>query len=106
MMDEAKKQRLKNDGWEVGNAADFLELTPEEAEFVALRLSLSRAIRDLRTARGLSQTDLARRIGSSQSRVAKMEAAAPSVSVDLMIRCLLRIGAHRDEVARWVARPA
>lgn len=102
-MGEAKKERLRRDGWAVGDASDFLELTPEEAEFVEMRLSLARAVRELRAERGLSQTELAQRVGSSQSRVAKMEAADRSVSVDLMIRCLLRIGAHRADVAAYVA---
>ena len=42
--------------------------------------------------------------GSSQSRIAKMEAAEPSVSIDLMVHCLLRMAASRQEVASYIAR--
>ena len=33
-MDEAKKKRLTTKGWKVGNADEFLGLTPEEAAYV------------------------------------------------------------------------
>ena len=39
-------------------------------------------------------------VGSSQSRVAKMEAADASVSVDLLIRSLLKLGAARKDLAK------
>lgn len=103
-MDEQKKKRLEEAGWRVGDAADFLELTPEEAEFVELKLALAQGLREQREKRGLTQEQLAREVGSSQSRVAKMEAADPSVSVDLLVRSLLKLGASRAEVGRVVAR--
>jgi transcriptional regulator with XRE-family HTH domain len=53
----------------------------------------------------LTQAELARLLGSSQSRVAKMEAADPSVSIDLMVRSLLRMGASRREIASYIAAP-
>ena len=37
---------------------------------------------------------------STQSRVAKMEAGDPSVSVDLLIRTLLALGLNRQQVGR------
>jgi ribosome-binding protein aMBF1 (putative translation factor) len=103
-MDEQKKRRLENAGWRVGDAADFLELSPEEAEFVELKLALAQGVREQREKRGLTQEQLAREVGSSQSRVAKMEAADPSVSIDLLVRTLLKLGASRAEVGRVVAR--
>jgi len=103
-MDEQKKRRLEKAGWRVGDAADFLELSPEEAEFVELKLALAQGLREQREKRGLTQEQLAREVGSSQSRVAKMEAADPSVSIDLLVRSLLKLGASRAEVGRVVAR--
>jgi len=44
----------------------------------------------------------ARKLGSSQSRVAKMEAGDPSVTVDLLIRSLLTLGATTKTVARTI----
>jgi transcriptional regulator with XRE-family HTH domain len=50
----------------------------------------------------LSQTDVAKRLHSSQSRVAKMEGGDPSVSIDLLIRSLLALGASSRDLARAI----
>jgi predicted transcriptional regulator len=42
-----------------------------------------------RVQHALSQTELAKRMKSSQSRIAKIEAAEPNVSIELMMRALL-----------------
>jgi DNA-binding XRE family transcriptional regulator len=97
-----KKRRLEAAGWRVGDAREFLELTPGEAEFVEIKLALARRLRQLREAQHWTQAELARRIGSSQSRVAKMEAGDSTVSVDLLVRCLLAAGANRKELGRVV----
>lgn len=102
-MDAKKRKRLEADGFRVGSAAEFLELAPEESALLEMRLALSRALRGRREAAGLTQAVLARRIGSSQSRVAKMEAGDPSVSLDLLIRALLAVGASRREVGQALA---
>lgn len=98
-MDESSRKRLEQAGWSVGSAKDFLGLSDEEAAFVELKLALSRSLRERRTEQGLSQTEVARRIGSSQSRVAKMEASDPAVSLDLLVRGLLATGATRRDIA-------
>lgn len=98
-----KRRKLENAGWRVGDARDFLELTPGEAEFVEIKLSLARRLRELREEQNWTQAEFARRVGSSQSRVAKMEAADPTVSVDLLVRSLLAAGADRRELGRIVA---
>jgi DNA-binding transcriptional regulator YiaG len=102
-MDKAKRKRLEAAGWKVGTAAEFLGLSDEEAAIVELRLRLSDSVRVRRTRLGLSQAAFAKRLGSSQSRVAKMEAADPSVSLDLLLRALLALGATRREIARTIA---
>lgn len=101
-MKRTKKQRLERAGWAVSSAADFLGLTDEEARFVELKLALAAGVRRFRQRRGLTQAGLAREIGSSQSRVAKMEAGDASVSVDLMIRSLFEIGARPSDIARLI----
>ncbi len=98
-MKEAKKARLEKAGWKVGTAAEFLGLTREEEELVELRASLARALRHRREAAQLTQVECAKRLKSSQSRVAKMEAGEESVSLDLLIRSLLALGATRTDVA-------
>ena len=89
---------------EVGDAAGFLQLSEEESRFLELNLALASGVRELRERRGLTQAALADRLGSSQSRVAKMEAGDRSVSLDLMMRSLVTIGATAAEIARWIRR--
>ena len=103
-MKNTKRARLKANGWQVGSAADFLELTPEEAAFVETKLALSQCLRDRRRAQNVSQTALAKRLSSSQSRVAKMEAADPTVSIDLLLRALFALGAKPRDVATAIQR--
>ena len=88
-MDAAKRKRLEAAGWSGGSATDFLKLSPEEAAFVELKLRLIESLRKQRHSKKLSQSALAKKIKSSQSRVAKMEAGGISVSLDLLIRALL-----------------
>lgn len=104
-MRDAKKKRLEAAGWKVGSAEEFLGLSAVESEIVELRLRLASGLRDRRVARRMTQTALAQQIGSSQSRVAKMESGDASVSIDLMLRALLAMGASRAELARLIAPP-
>ena len=99
-MDKRKRAKLQAQGWKVGTAAEFLELSPEEAAFVETKLALSHTLRARRTEQHVSQTALAKRLGSSQSRVAKMEAADPTVSIDLLLRALYALGATPRDVAK------
>lgn len=105
-MEPTKQNKLESKGWRVGDAADFLGLTPEEAAFVELKLALASYLKELRRREGWTQSTVAKRLGSSQSRVAKMEASDPSVSLDLMVRSLLALGVTCAEVGRVIARVA
>ncbi len=102
-MELTKRQKLEAAGWKVSTVAEFLELTPEEEAIIEIRLSLSNSLKQLRKQQELSQQKLAENINSSQSRVAKMEAADRSVSIDLLIKSLLSLGATREEIATAIA---
>ncbi len=104
MMNEAKKQRLAEKGWTVGNAEDFLQLSADEAAYVELRLKLSDSLRTQRQNKNLTQVQLAKLVQSSQSRVAKMEAGDSSISLDLLIRSLLALGASNRDLADMIGR--
>ena len=104
-MKPSKRRRMRRAGWAVGDAAQFLALSPEEQRFIEMKLALGDAVRRLREREGLTQAQLVRRFGSSQSRVAKTESADPSVSLDLLVRWLLGLGATREDVARLIRRP-
>jgi DNA-binding XRE family transcriptional regulator len=102
-MKESKRRRLESQGWRFGSAKDFLGLTDEEAEYIELHLSLAALLTKRRSSLGYTQTEVADLIGSSQSRVAKMEAGDPSVSIDLLIRTLLALGANRRQLGRAIS---
>jgi DNA-binding XRE family transcriptional regulator len=85
-MRASKRKKLTGAGWEVGDATDFLGLSPEEEAYIELRLKLADGLKARRSRKKLTQVELAKSLGSSQSRVAKMEAGDPTVSVDLLVR--------------------
>ena len=104
-MHRPRKRRLESARWKAGETSAFLRLAEEEAAIVELKVGLASAVREQRSQRSLTQAQLGHLLGSSQSRVAKIEAADPSVSIDLMVRSLLRMGVSRKEVASYIAAP-
>lgn len=103
-MKPAKRRALERAGFRFGDAADFLGLSDEERRLVELRLSVSRAVRRLREKRRLTQQELARKLGSSQSRVAKLETGAADVSLDLLFRGLFAVGGKLTDIERAANR--
>jgi hypothetical protein len=102
-MDREKKKRLEAKGWKVGSAEEFLGLSPEESAYIELKLELSKSLKECRQKKNLTQTELAEMLSSSQSRVAKMEAGDPSVSIDLLVRSLLVLGVSNKEIGKIIA---
>jgi DNA-binding XRE family transcriptional regulator len=98
-----KKQQLEAHGWHVGSVDEFLGLSAAEAAYIELKLALSAQLKQCRQQRKLTQVELAKRLQSNQSRVAKMEAGDPSVSLDLLIRSLLALGLTTTDLARIIA---
>lgn len=99
-MERTKRKRLEAKGWKVGSADEFLELSPEDSAIVELRIRLSEALKKRRQSSRISQKALATRVGSSQSRVAKMEANDPSVSLDLLITSLVGLGVSLKDLGK------
>ncbi len=99
-MNIQKRKKLEEKGFKTGSAADFLNLTPEEEAYIEIRLEISDLIKFHRTKQDLTQQQLARIIGSSQSRVAKMESGDQSTSLDLMIKTLLHLGVSKQEIGQ------
>ena len=103
-MKKTKRERLQAAGWRVGDAQEFLELTKEEAALIELKLGFADFLREERLRQDLSQAALAKQIGSSQSRIAKMEAGEPSVSLDLMFRAALSLGVSPSRIGKAMSR--
>jgi predicted XRE-type DNA-binding protein len=102
LMNTAKRKNLEAKGWKVGTAKEFLDLSPEEAAYVEVKLALSKNLQEYRKDKKLTQEQVARLLKSSQSRIAKMEAGDPSVSLDLLVRSLLALGASRKHLAQML----
>jgi phage-related protein/DNA-binding XRE family transcriptional regulator len=102
-MDTKKKKILESKGYKVGTVKEFLGLSPEETEYIELKLALSDALAKRRKKSNLTQAQLAKLLNSSQSRVAKMEKGDPTVSVDLLVKSLLALGADKKIIARAIA---
>ena len=101
-MKTTKRKKIEKKGWKVGSVAELLNLSPEEVDYIEMKLALSRALRKQRAKSKLTQVELAKKLKSSQSRVAKMEAGDPSVSIDLLVRSLLALGASPKAVAKSI----
>jgi DNA-binding XRE family transcriptional regulator len=103
-MRESKRKKLAAKGWKIGSAKEFLGLSPEEEAYIDLRLKLADGLKMRRHSRGVTQTQLAQTLRSSQSRIAKMEAGDPTVSLDLLVKSLLALGTSNRELAAIIAR--
>jgi DNA-binding XRE family transcriptional regulator len=103
-MKQSKKEKLERAGWRVGSAQNFLGMTDEEAAIAELKITLARGVRDLRVRAGITQAELANRIGSSQSRIAKIEAADSAVSIELAIRALFAMGTTHKTLAKIIGQ--
>jgi predicted XRE-type DNA-binding protein len=101
-MNKKKRKLLESQGWKVAGAREFLELTDEELEYIEIKIALSQFVKEQRKRRRLTQERAARLMGSSQSRVAKMEAGDPSVSIDLYVKSIIALGGSREELSEAI----
>jgi DNA-binding XRE family transcriptional regulator len=105
-MKKAQKAKFERAGWKVGSASDLLGLSDAEAALVEAKLSLGDAVRTVRRRRRLTQAGLAKLMGSSQSRVAKVENRDPEVSLDLQLKAIFAaeptaIWDFKELVGKW-----
>ena len=103
-MNKNKRKRLEAAGWKIGTIQEFLGLSDEEVEYIEVKYQLSKRLLERRRAKNLTQMQMARKIKSSQSRVAKMESGDPSVSNDLIVRSLIALGASSKSLQRYLPR--
>jgi hypothetical protein len=100
LMDAAESVRMEARGYMiVDDAADWLGLDGVERQVVDFRVRLGREVRRRREQAGLTQTDLAMAIGSSQSRVAKVEGTVDGISLDLLMRAFFASGGQLADLA-------
>ena len=102
-MKQSKRTKLESKGWKVGSAEEFLGLSAEESAYIEMKLALSEKLKQRRQRKRITQAELAKLVSSSQSRVAKMEAGDPSVSIDLLVKSLLALGVSKKELGRSIS---
>ena len=102
MMDAKKKKKLEAHGWKVGSARDFLNMSNEEMALIEIKISLGGTLQHRRKQKKMTQSQLAKLLHSSQSRVAKMETGDPSVSLDLLVKSLFSLGLSKNELAKVI----
>jgi predicted transcriptional regulator len=102
-MKASKKAKLESKGWKVASAEAFLDLSSEEIAYIEMKLALSEKLKKRRQRMRMTQIQLARLMHSSQSRIAKMEAGDPSVSIDLLVKSLLALGVSKKELGRSIS---
>ena len=105
-MKKSKQSKLEATGWKIGDTQEFLGLSDEEMKYIEIKLALSQKVRQVRIDKKMTQEQTAKIIGSSQSRVAKIEAGDPSVSIDLQVKSLIALGASREELADVISNKA
>ncbi|MCK6622274.1 MAG: helix-turn-helix transcriptional regulator [Calditrichaceae bacterium] len=98
-MNPAKRKRLESRGWRIGSSKEFLRLSEQENAYIELKLALAENLKKRRLEKKLTQVELAKLLQSNQSRVAKMEAGHPSVSLDLLVKSLLALGTTKQDIA-------
>ena len=101
-VNKAKQAKLERRGWKFGSADEFMGLSTQELAYIELKLALSETLKSRRMSKKLTQTEFARIMKSSQSRVAKMEAGDPTVSIDLLVKSLLALGVSKKELGRSI----
>ena len=81
-MKAAKRRKLENRGYRVTNTRAFSGLSDIEAQLIGLKVPLVALLKQARKVSKTTQTELARRLHSSQSQIAKIEARSPAISLD------------------------
>ncbi len=99
-MKTEKKRRLEAAGWRETTVRELLNLSTADVEYIEMKLVLSRRLRDARKRRRLTQIRAAALLNTSQSRLARMEAGDPSVSLDLLVRGLLALGVSSRDLLK------
>ena len=84
------------------DVADWLDLDESDRKVVELRVALVKEIRHRRDAAGISQATLAKRIGTAQPNIAKIEAGGIGISLDLLMRVFFATGGRIAELSEAV----
>lgn len=91
-MNQNRKLQIEKAGGRITTVKEFLNLSEADAALIETKLAMIKRVRTLREEKHVTQVELAKRMGTSQSRVAKIEAGDPNVSMDLILRAMFSLG--------------
>jgi len=100
-MNADAKKRFRDNGWVIGNTQEFLGLSDEEMKLVEFRIALGKMLREHRESIGYTQTRFSKELGTSQSRLARMEAGDASVTIDLLLKSVFHF-ATKEDVCHYI----
>ncbi len=86
-------------GYKVTTADEWLGLTPEESQLVDIRLALAEQLEEVRKEKGISQAQLAARMGTKQSGIARMVNRPETSSMDNLVKGLIVLGVPISKIA-------
>ena len=98
-MKDAKEKVLKVNGIKITDSAEWLGLTTEEAQLVEMRVALAEELERVRKAKGITQAELARKMGTTQSAVARMTTRPDTSTIDNMMKSLMLLGEPVSKIA-------
>lgn len=98
-MNAEKMKRIKAAGYKVTTADEWLGLTPEESQLVDIRLALAEQLEEVRKEKGISQAQLAAKMGTKQSGIARMVNRPETSSMDNLVKGLIALGVPISKIA-------
>ena len=98
-MNAEKMKRIKAAGYKVTTADEWLGLTPEESQLVDIRLALAAQLEEVRKEKGISQAQLAAKMGTKQSGIARMVNRPETSSMDNLVKGLIALGVPISKIA-------
>ena len=98
-MKDDKIKKLENAGFKVTDAFEWLGLSREERTVVEMRVALAAELEKMRKEKGLTQAQLAKRLGTSQPGVARMINTPDTASMDSLVKGLVALGASVGKIA-------
>ena len=98
-MKEVKKRILEVNGYKVTDSDAWLGLSKEESQLVDIRVALAQELERVRKAKGITQAELARRVGTKQSGVARMLNNPDTSTMDNLVKGLMALGEPISKIA-------
>lgn len=97
-------KELESKGFKTGTVSEFLNLSKEDEAWIEMKRALRDTVVELRQKSGLTQAQLAERMGSRQPRISHLEAGDDSVGYDLLMKSLLALGATPTQIGAAISR--